>query len=239
MWLRGLAEGRRCVRAACIVAFTVMNVVHRLHLADVLYPDWHPSTGVGPVYAFAVVTPAGTVLVDTGIGPPHPLIDRLYNPVRYSMEDALRSAGIEPESVVAVVNSHLHFDHCGGNSGFDGVPTWVQQAEREAAREPRYTIPEFVEDLRIDYRLITGVAEVVPGVTATLTAGHTPGHQCVVVQQDAGNALIAAQAFETIAEFESSLADGSLQQRYPMLPDLLNGATEVHVSHDHGVWRPT
>jgi glyoxylase-like metal-dependent hydrolase (beta-lactamase superfamily II) len=211
--------------------------VHRLHLADVVYPDWHPNTGVGPVYGFAVVTDSGTVLVDTGIGPEQPLIDRLYQPTRHPLDRVLHDAGIESNSVIAIVNSHLHFDHCGGNAVFPGVPVWVQSAEREAAREPRYTIPEFVDDPAVHYRLIVGDAEVVPGVRVLSTPGHTSGHQCVAVDHEDGTELIATQAFETIAEFEAARADGSLAQRYPSLDRLMERVTTLHVSHDDRVWR--
>ena len=40
-----------------------------------------------------------------------------------------------PRDVSLVVNTHLHFDHCGGNHLFAGLPIHVQRVEREAARE--------------------------------------------------------------------------------------------------------
>lgn len=48
--------------------------------------------------------------------------------------------GGRPSDVVALVNSHLHFDHCGNNRELRGIPTWVQQAEIAAARQPHYTV---------------------------------------------------------------------------------------------------
>ena len=213
-----------------------MNTVHRLWLADVVYPEEHPRSGVGPVYAFAVTTGFGTVLVDTGLGPPHPLIDRLYRPTRYDLASALESAGIGRSSIVAIVNSHLHFDHCGNNRAFPRIPVWVQAAEREAAREPNFTIPEFVEDSAIEYRFVEGEATVLPGVLILPAPGHTPGHQCVAVEHDGGIELIAAQAFETIDEFLAARADGSIVLKYPALAPLLPRVTWVHVSHDHQTW---
>jgi N-acyl homoserine lactone hydrolase len=212
-----------------------VNRVHRLHLADVVYPDWHPNDGVGPVYAFAVTTPNGVVLVDTGIGPANATIDRLYRPTRYDLLMALKLVRIDPSSVVAIVNGHLHFDHCGNNGAFPGVAIWVQAAEREAARDPGYTIPEFVEGG--DYHIVEGMAEVVPGVRVVPTPGHTPGHQSVYVETGAGPELIAAQAFETIAEFTVARAEGRLARTYPQLAELIPGLTAVHVSHDHRAWR--
>ena len=134
--------------------------IHRLHLADVVYPDWHPNEGIGPVDAFAVETGDGLFLVDTGIGPPHPVIDQLYRPTRYSIVEAFRSTGLDAKDVRGIVLSHLHFDHVGNAQLFPGIPVYVQAREREAAREARYTIPEFVDARGIDYQLLNGNAEI-------------------------------------------------------------------------------
>ena len=56
----------------------------------------------------------------------------------------LAKVGVSPGDITAIVNSHLHFDHCGNNSAFPGVPIYVQQAELKAAKEPHYTVPEWV-----------------------------------------------------------------------------------------------
>ena len=212
-----------------------MNRVHRLHVADVVYPDWHPRDGVGPVYAFAVITETGTVLVDTGIGPANATIDELYRPTRYDLLGAMRLAGVDPSSVVAIVNSHLHFDHCGNNGAFAGVPAWVQGAEREAANEPRYTIQEFLQG--VDFHLVDGDVEVAPGVRIVATPGHTPGHQSVLVEMEDGLVLIAAQAFEDLPEFTSARAEGRLGRDHPNLAEAMRDVTTVHISHDHRVWR--
>jgi glyoxylase-like metal-dependent hydrolase (beta-lactamase superfamily II) len=214
-----------------------VNRVLRLHLADVVYPAWHPNDGVGPVYAFAVTTSEGTILVDTGIGPANATIDAIYRPTRYNLEGALRLAGIAPASVVAVVNSHLHFDHCGNNAAFPGIPTWVQAVELEAAKAPRYTIPEFFEAPGVRYQPIDGPAEVVPGVRIVATPGHTAGHQSVLVETADGPELIATQAFETLAEFSFARAEGRAARDYPQLAGVLRDLVAVHVSHDHKSWR--
>lgn len=61
-----------------------------LYLDSVVYPDWHPRFGeVGPVYAFLLESDEYLVLVDTGIGPEQPLIDRLYQPTRRDLPAAL------------------------------------------------------------------------------------------------------------------------------------------------------
>jgi N-acyl homoserine lactone hydrolase len=214
------------------------GVIAPLHLADVTYPEGHPRSGVGPVFAFAVGSPRGVVLVDTGIGPAHPVIDRLYRPARHPCDAALGARGIAPGDVVAVVNTHLHFDHCGGNARFAGVPAFVQEAEYTASREPAYTVPDFVDFPGARYELLSGEHEVAPGVRILPTPGHTPGHQSVEVETPEGIAVIAGQAVETLAEYagDAPLTDvtaaASLERLRALAP------ARVYFSHDAAVWRP-
>lgn len=203
-----------------------MSTIHRLHLADVVYPEWHPNSGTGPVYAFAVDTPAGLFLVDTGLGPPHEGIDKLYSPRRYPLDGALADAGFRPGDVKGIVISHLHFDHAGDAQFFPGVPVYVQAAEREAAKQPGYTIAEFVEAPGIEYRLLQGDAELAPGFEVLATPGHTPGHQSVLVD---GTDFIAAQAAETIDEV-------SLPVLERWLGDRALAVARIYLSHDARVW---
>src|SRR2546426_8353134 len=99
-----------------------------LHLADVTYPASHPLAGQdGLVLAFAIRHPDGIVLVDTGIGEGNDWVENNYRPRSREVREALAAAKLDPNSVTAVVNSHLHFDHCGQNRAFAGAPTYVQQ----------------------------------------------------------------------------------------------------------------
>src|SRR5438874_11172429 len=99
-----------------------------LHLADVTYPAMHPLAGKdGPVLAFAIRHPQGVLLVDTGIGAGNAWIEENYRPRGRDVREALGAAGIEPTAVRMVVNTHLHFDHCGQNRALAGVPTIVQR----------------------------------------------------------------------------------------------------------------
>ena len=106
-----------------------------LHLADVTYPESHPLAGQdGPVLAFAIRHPDGIVLFDTGIGEGNAWIDENYRPRSRGVREALVAARLDPDAVRAIVNSHLHFDHCGQNRAFPGVPIRVQRTELELAR---------------------------------------------------------------------------------------------------------
>ena len=61
--------------------------------------------------------------------------------------------------VTAVINTHLHFDHCGGNRSFAGTPTYVQRAELAAAVEPDYLV-EWVHFPGESYVELDGDAEI-------------------------------------------------------------------------------
>src|SRR3977135_3919837 len=93
-----------------------------LHLADVTYPASHPLAGQdGPVLAFAIRHPDGIVLVDTGIREGDGWVAGNYRPRVCDIREALAAAKVDPDSVRAIVNSHLHFDHCGQNRAFPDV----------------------------------------------------------------------------------------------------------------------
>lgn len=221
-----------------------------LYLDSVVYPGWHPRFGeVGPVYAFLLESDEYLVLVDTGIGPPHPLIDRLYQPTRRDLPTALaQNNGIALDDISAVILTHLHFDHAGGAQHFHGTPLYVRRQEWEAAQAPNYTIPEFLDFPGANFVLLDGEVELAPGLRLVPTAGHTPGHQAVVLETAAGRMVIAGQAVETRSEFDGFVAtgelrdwagDGSQTERLPAARRILEfEPAKVWFSHDHESWQP-
>jgi glyoxylase-like metal-dependent hydrolase (beta-lactamase superfamily II) len=143
-----------------------------------------------------IETPAGRVLVETGIG------DRVSDKVRSMREyqgpwivPALQKAGFDPGSVDAVAVSHLHFDHAGGLLRADGGLAFprarfvAQLAEWEIAMgdNPRlvaaYDQPELalIRDLGLG-GVVEGEAEILPGVSVIPTGGHSAGHQGVLIR---------------------------------------------------------
>jgi glyoxylase-like metal-dependent hydrolase (beta-lactamase superfamily II) len=202
----------------------------------VCFPEWHPRAGQsGPVNAFLIQHPDGPILVDTGIGPTHPDIDAMYRPTRYALLEALASVGVAIGDIRLVVNTHLHFDHCGSNSLFPGTPIFVQGAEFEAAQAEDYTIREYFDFPDAQYRLLRGQAELAPAVRVLPTPGHTHGHQSVVVDSEDGPDIIAGQAAETAEQFmrpEAESEEGATSLR--LLHDLT--PARVYFSHDHAVW---
>jgi glyoxylase-like metal-dependent hydrolase (beta-lactamase superfamily II) len=140
------------------------------------------------------------ILVDTGIG------NRLSEPERKIFDhgngwllDGLKQFGMEPGDVTHLLLSHLHFDHCGGmvrrqNAGalvaaFPRARIFLQKGELEAAQNltnerlgAAYRhVAECVETVTGMLELIEGDVDLVPGVTALVTGGHTEQHQVALV----------------------------------------------------------
>ena len=149
-----------------------------------------------PVYVHTIEHAEGLVLVDTGMIDSTPELDEEGTPV--PMPENI------PRDVVCVINTHLHFDHCGGNRLFAGTPIHVQRTEREAARADDYTIAEWVEFDGATYVEHDGEAEIVPGVRVLPTPGHTTGHQSVLVDTDDGLVVCAGDVGYTWKRFDTS-----------------------------------
>ncbi len=120
----------------------------------------------------------------------------------------LAQRGIAPEDVDLVINTHLHADHCGGNTRYEGeqiVPTfpnaeyWVQRLEYADAAFPNertqatYRAANFASLYESgQVRLLDGNTDVIPGMRCVVTPGHTRAHQSIVFEQDGQAALYVA-----------------------------------------------
>ena len=218
-----------------------------MHLATVVFPDFHPLRGqTGDVLGFAVRRPRGLLLYDTGIGPGSGLIDRLYQPTRRTLADALADHGHELSEVTEVVNSHLHFDHCGNNHLLPGVPIYAQERELELARTPQYTVPDWVDFPGAEYRVLDGDRRLATGIHIIATPGHTGGHQSLVLDTADGPIVLAGQAIYDRAEYEHLAEHGTLRGEAPSAPDASLASARrilglrprrVHFSHDAASWQ--
>src|SRR5918911_2658290 len=131
-----------------------------------------------PVHVHVIDHPDARVLVDTGMTELHPAVADLDPRLRPLSEQDFDLAGID-----IVVNTHLHFDHCGGNHLFAGRPIYVQRRELEDARsEEDYTIREWVEASGVRYVPVDGEFELLTGLRLLPAPGHTRGMQVVVVE---------------------------------------------------------
>jgi len=145
-----------------------------------------------PVTCYLIRTSDATILFDTGLSPRAiPGLRRTDPLARFTEEDLLvhrlDSLGLEPASVDLVVLSHLHYDHAGGAALFQDSELIVQQDEYSYAHYPASFFASFYYRKNFDlpdyrWRLLDGDAELVPGITALRSDGHTPGHQSLLVE---------------------------------------------------------
>jgi glyoxylase-like metal-dependent hydrolase (beta-lactamase superfamily II) len=140
-------------------------------------------------------------IVEVGHGPKFAAKEQGFfaiDPARWVLP-ALRANGVDPESIGDVVLTHLHFDHAGGLTHYDDsgrpVATFpsakvhVQRREFEDARANfgimtnTYREENFTPIDALDaWRLLDGEVEILPGVRALLTPGHTRGHHSIVIE---------------------------------------------------------
>jgi N-acyl homoserine lactone hydrolase len=188
-----------------------MPIIVRLNLAEVRLPASHPAAAGRriPVYGFCVLHPDGPILVDTGVGFGNDFIDELYRPERAVLAEALGRAGVELASIVAVVNSHLHFDHCGQNPALFGGPTefFAQSTELEQVHCDRfYTDATWALAPDHQRRSVRGDESIADGVKLIATPGHTHGHQSVVVEGGGRRVVVGAQLVWHSDEFLAEIA---------------------------------
>ncbi len=179
--------------------------IKRLHLArlrGVDGRDW-------PVHGFVITHPGGAALVDTGVGGPQQLLND-WRVVNRTAADALSDLGMTPADISLVINTHLHFDHCGQNAVFRHAPIYVQRRELARAERESPELCQWFDFTNARFELLDGDAEVLPGVAVVSTPGHTDGHQCVVVHSgEEGTDLLIGDAAYTPRQY-SGPADQKL-----------------------------
>jgi glyoxylase-like metal-dependent hydrolase (beta-lactamase superfamily II) len=181
-----------------------------------IVPDDRNRIGLG-MRCLLVEHESGLVLIDSGAGNKedakfhdiYGIENRAAMPdgagvARTALEDGIRAAGFTPDDVKLVINTHLHFDHAGGNTYLDAAGTtrpsfpnarYVVQAgehhwathtnERTAASYFGKNWDPIIATGKFD--LIDGDREIVPGISVIKTPGHVPHHQSILI--DGGEGL--------------------------------------------------
>ena len=216
--------------------------------------------------------PDGLVLVDTALGNKEDArfqdIYGIENPGlegATQLEDALATAGFIPSDVRFVINTHLHFDHAGGNTTMDPEleddprrhvrPTYpnatyvVQRGDLEFARHTNERtrasyLPHNFEPVAAAgrWRLVEGDGEVLPGISVRLTPGHVPFHQAVLVRDRGETAVFVADLIPTAAHLPLPWIMGydleplrTLESKRRLLDDAVKGGWRIVFEHDPAI----
>jgi N-acyl homoserine lactone hydrolase len=178
-----------------------------------------------PILAYLIETANGRILYDVGCD-----YSKIADPVKrrafYENEEfpfgppemseeqrlpnRLAQLGLQPEDIDLVFVGHLHFDHGGGLCEMAHADIHVHQRELAAAREPADGA-YFADDFAGDYRWKTQAAEydLVSGVRAIETPGHTAGHMSMLIELPKGPPiLLAGDAADLRENLEEEVAPG-------------------------------
>jgi len=137
-------------------------------------------------FVWAIVGPAGTIIVDTGFD--EPMSRRRQREITKPVREGLAALGIAPETVSRVIVSHLHYDHCGNYELFPHARYHLQEREMAYATgrcmcHQALRLPFEADDVVAMVRKVfagrvtfhDGTDEIVPGVTVHRIGGHSMG----------------------------------------------------------------
>lgn len=177
--------------------------------------DNHVPAGLNSII---VRTGDHTVLIETGIGNKMP--DRMVKIYGQPAQllDHLSAAGFSPEDFDVVINTHLHFDHCGWNTvrrgdafaaTFPRAKYYVQEGEWQHGRLQLER--DAISYISANYdpliasgqmQLLNGDQEIVPGISVKIFPGHTRNMQAVVVTSAGQTACYISDLIPTSAHLD-------------------------------------
>jgi 4-pyridoxolactonase len=179
-----------------------------------------------PVYSVLIEHPDGLFLFDSGYD--LELVNKMLpfelpeQTAEQTVPAQLARCGFKPSDVDAIINSHLHFDHCGGNKHLTAATTYLHVDELREARTPEpferlgyadkgYDHPD------VKFSLLSGDLELADGLHLFHTPGHTVGHYSLLLELEGSRPLLfmadvsytpAAFANEQQAGFHNNPVDG-------------------------------
>jgi len=157
------------------------------------------------------------ILIETGIGNklPEKMAQIFGQPAK--LLENLSATGLSPEDIDIVINSHLHFDHCGWNTvrengaitpAFPRATYFVQEGEWKHAHEnQRDGVSYFSEnyDPLVEsgqMKLLRGNQEIAPGISAEVFPGHTRDMQAIIIQSKGQTACYISDLIPTRSHLE-------------------------------------
>jgi 4-pyridoxolactonase len=152
-----------------------------------------------PVYSALIEHPDGLFMFDTGYD-----LDLVNEMLPFELPEQtseqtvagqLDKCGLKPGDVEAVINSHLHFDHCGANKHLVNATTYLHRDELREARTPEPFERLGYADKGYDhpdakFELLDGDVEFADGIHLVHTPGHTVGHYSMLVELVDGRPLL-------------------------------------------------
>lgn len=205
-----------------------------------------------------VQTGRHSILIETGIGDKYDAkfadIYDVQKPA--TLLDQLRGHGLAPEDIDVVINTHLHFDHCGWNARRDGaklVPTFpraryhVQRAEWEHALHPTERdrasyIADFFSPVEAQTDFLSTDQEILPGIRVEVVPGHNRNMQCVWIESEGRRVCFISDLVPTRAHLAYPWIMSldlypmeTLANKKRLLPHLARDQTVVIFPHDDEV----
>lgn len=178
-----------------------------------------------PISAYLLETAQGFVVFDTGFNSAilrdpdlrqrHITAHGWEAPVvwpQHEILNQLNEIGVAPDDIRHVILSHAHLDHTGNLKRFSNAKVWLQRPEHDFAFEgPEHpgVVRADLDGPDIDWALIDGDFEVMPGFDLLFTPGHTPGHQSArVVLPKTGPTLLVGDAGDWMQNFDEEILPG-------------------------------
>ncbi len=190
-----------------------------------------------------IITDRERILIDTGIGA-LPEKYKKFHTVKRKPDEGLKAQlqryGLMPENIDVVINTHLHFDHCGNNRYFRNAKFYVQADELRYAYAPdRFQKASYIRasfDVEVDYMQIQGSRKITENVSILPSPGHSIGHQSIVIRKDGKNYVYCGDAAPLRENLERRNIPGVLYRSDQALQSIdklrdIENAVYIH-SHD-------